>query len=96
MAVKRGSSTNSSAEYMFLYHFSRACRGGLSQRNDSPVSGKRHNLLLIFLKGRQCHLRLPGVSPVDGFTVVAQGQLGESLRIPDDLRPFRPRVAIGV
>ena len=35
--------------YVTLYHFSRACRDGLSQRNDSPVSGKRHDLFLVVL-----------------------------------------------
>jgi hypothetical protein len=44
--------------------------------------------------GGKGDLRFPGIGAVDGFAVVAQGQLRESFRVAGRLRPPRPRVAI--
>ena len=61
-----------------------------------PCTGERAQSSARIPPAGQRYLRLLRIGSMHGFAVVAQSQLRESFRIADNLRPFRPRVAIGV
>ena len=75
------------------------CRRRRGIVSGSHRSRKRNHplglgLLLVFSEGGNDDVRVAGIGAVDRLAVVAEGLLGEALRIPGGLGAFRPGVAV--